>query len=621
MPKFAFRTLVLLFLIVGGFIPNTLGLFLTSGRGTTGDEALDNPGASPLSHGSPDGTPATSAAISSHSPPLPGGEVPSNEGSLNPRPVIQTATYTATQQALRTDSNPAPNMSLFLDQTHGWKGQQIDMSVNDLQRLHVLNGSFETGVNGTNVDGVPGNCGPDGWNETIDDAGGAAAVQRTTYLNESNGMVLVENEGILGVGLYWHKRNAYVLWNQTVTPDPFTQQFYLQFNYRLDRGPLLQKYAGKAYLVVVFDEDNNIQFGDAVYSLDIVSLGQRNTWFDTGRISLNVTLGGSSFNFGIGLFFKADCRPEFPETPEEHARYITVALDNVSLTAATEPYPSAVELQASLPTTGATDITDVAPGQGSQQVSHEYWESNPIPVIFSANTSVIFDCTVILHVILIRNSSFEMDVASEGVYYNTSLGQSVDLTLWTLVSYPSAYEDFGFNVTVPLDWENITVFDSFPFDVTEQCTIGPGFIHVGGSTAAQFGWWKVTLQAPNYARTFATQLFDSATPEWYNATTFWSPNTARVIGSIGSNGDIPNPLVGINATWWLPDYTMWAQRLLSADPAGNFTSPELILGSTNTTAGLWGVRVSWDNGSAVAFDAIEFSLCHLASLTAIFPLI
>lgn len=543
-----------------------------------------------------------------------------SEGVLNPQSIIQSATYSSDWENLRTDTSPNPSMNLFIDQSHNWVGHQVDISVNNLQRLYVVNGSFDNGINGTNINGV-GDAQPFGWTEMFENGGEAQQNHSTSYLEHAR-YVTVQNEGKNETNNWKHKKNTFVVWNQTVALEPYTESFYLRFDYRYDSGPLGVR-DNRFFLGVFFDNNDDLNWDDRVYALDLDALGERDQWIDSGLLGINESMS-ANFNFAIGLFIaNGDANLELSDFPgeEEHARFLRLSFDNVTLVGLTKPRPSEIELTASLPNEDTINITDTARGSGTGVVVHNYWEIDPLPVNFTSNSSVIFDCSATLYTGNFKNSTWETDSDSHGVKYTVAAGTSVNLTLWTVISYPGAYQNFEFNVTYPSDWENVTVYDSFPSNVTSQCTLGSNYVIVNGSTAAQFGWWQISFQAPNYMKDIATQVFNPSGGTWENETVFRCVNQTRVIGVIKANGETPDPLVGITTTWMLPCQSTWSQTQNTGAANGQFNSSNRWLGRTNTSAGVWTTMVSWNNGSEVAFAASTFELYHQTSLTAIYPVI
>lgn len=535
-------------------------------------------------------------------------EALSESGLLDPRPIEQSATCAWEGEDLRTDTNPAPAVDLPVDRAHDWVGSQVNVEVSDLRRLHTTNGTFDAGVNGTNVDGV-GTAHPTSWHEAIGKGGDPAQCQRTAY-SDLTGVVMVENEGTeLTDSRFSHASDAYVSWNQTIHLSRLTSQFHLRFNYLYSHGPI-GGYRSTIYVCVWFGYD-------WVWRQDLTYTSVRNQWFDTGLLGINWTVS-STFNFRIGLYVSSDVTLAASNPAcngQTNARFLTLFLDNVSLTAAAAPYPSEVFLQAHVPEVSSLNLTDVGPGQGSGLIAHEYWETPTVTVAFTANCSIIFDCLTILRVLRTKYSVWQLGSGVEGVAFAVVNGSSVNLTLWTDVAYPAVYSNFEFTLIFPADWENVTIFDSYPSDVTSQCTVLAESILVSGSTAEQLGWWHVTFQARNYAKSGAVQIFASGVGSWRNETVFRCVDEVRALGSIGTDSVVPDPMTSVTVTWQYPNGTLWAQEILEGDADGCFSGLTHWLGRGNTTAGAWAVQILWGNGTEIAFRAVGFGLYHAASLS------
>jgi hypothetical protein len=525
----------------------------------------------------------------------------SDTGILSPRTVTQSATYDWHGSNLRTDTNPTPSVSLPVDTTHDWVGSQVNIAVSSLHRLFTLNGTFDTGINGTNVDGE-GSAHPTGWNEAVSDNGWTSQVERTAYDNLT-GTVMVENQGVYQIsnGRYRHYSGTYARWNQTLHLSQLTSQFHLRFNYLYGNGPIGSS-GGHVYLCVWFDSN-------VVWRQDLSYISVRDQWLDTGLLGINSTVS-STFDFRIGLYIQP--------WVDLDTQFLTLFLDNVSLTAATAPYPSEVRLQAGAVDASSLNVTDTGPGLGSAVIVHEYWETPTVMVTFAANCSIIFDCYMILSVRKTECSSWQIGSGAEGVAFAVTNGSSANLTLWTDVAYPGVYSDFQFTVTFPADWCNVTVFDSYPRDVTNQCTILDGSVVVAGTTAEQLGWWHMTFQSRNYAKSGAVQAFTTGSDSWCNETAFRCVDQIRVVGSIGTDSIVPSPLNGVAVFWQYPNGTLWAQEELDGASNGSFCGMSYWLGKGNTSAGVWPVQVLWQNGTEVAFRTIAFGLYHAASLSAVY---
>jgi len=600
--------------IAGGFLPNAILAtpLLSQVKGISNRAAscqrvdlLSYEGYSTLSNGK---MPPTMSCGSSGSSEL-RFESLSASGIMDPRPITQSATYDCEGEGLRTDTNPAPSVDLPLDRDHDWVGRQVSIEVSDLRRLHTVNGTFDTGVNGTNVDGV-GTAHPTSWHEAFADGGQPLQYERTAYDNLT-GVAMVQNEGFYqSAGRYRHYSRTYVTWNQTIGLSQLTNQFYLRFNYLYSHGPI-GGYRSNVYLYVWFD-------GSWVWRQDLTYTSARDQWVDTGLLGINWTVG-VAFNFGIGLYVRNDVTLDAANVAcgnLANARYLTLFLDNVSLTAATPPYPSEVHLQTSAQEVPNTSLTDVGRGRGSGVIAHQYWETPAVTVAFTANCSVIFDCSMTLSVLKNKYSVWQLGSGGEGVAYAVANGSSVNLTLWTDVAYPGAYSDFEFTVTFPTDWKNVTVFDSYPRDVTNQCIVLDGFILVGGSTAQQLGWWHVTFQSWNYAKSGALQIHSPGSGLWFNQTAFRSVDEVRAIGCIGTDSLVPDPINGVEIVWQYPNGTSWSQEVSDGAADGSFSGVSHWLGRSNTTAGVWSVQIQWNNGTEIAFRTIAFGMYHAAIMSA-----
>lgn len=600
-------------LIGGGFLPNVMlaAPLLSQPKGTADARSSFNSAMNVLSGQSRSISTSQKATLSdsrgSSGPSQLRAESLATSGVLDPRVVTQRAIYSGEGEDFRTDTSPTPSMDLPVDRDYEWMGRQVDMEVSDLRRLYAVNGTFDTGVNGTNANGDR-NAHPTSWREAYID-GGFGQVQRTAY-NNITGVVMVENEGRFVTGVrYLHEGGTYVSWNQTIHLSSLTNQFFLRFNYLYCRGPI-GGYRSNLYLYVWFGSS-------WVWRQDLTYVSGRNQWFDTGLLGINWTVA-ETFNFRIGLYVRSGVTLDGNNAAcggVENARYVTVFLDNVSLTAAAKPYPSEVRLQVQASEVPELNVTDIGAGRGSASIAHEYWETNEVTLVFTANTSVIFNCITTFYLTRLKLSASQLEPGSEGVRFDASNGSNVALTLWTDIAYPGIYHDFEFTITFPGDWENATVLDSYPRDVTNQCFIGNDYVLVNGSTATQLGWWHLTFQAQNYAKSATSQLFVPGSSSWCNETLFRCVDEIRTIGSIGTDSIALASTAGIGVRWQYPNGSSWSLEVLDGGSDGCFSSVSHWLGRTNTSAGVWAVQILWENGTEVAFRTIAFALYHGASLT------
>lgn len=583
-------------LIAGGFLPNAILVARSQPVDLLSHESYATP---------TDWKTSPTAARASSGSSGPRFESLSTSGILDPRLITQRATYNWEEQDLRTDTNPTPSVDLPVDRDHDWVGSQVEIEVSNLRRLYTINGTFDTGINGTNVNGM-GTAHPTSWQEAVYNAS-QPQTQRTAY-DSVAGVTMVENQGVLqSGGRYRHYAGTYVTWNQTITLSQVTNQFHLRFNYLYSHGPIGSYYRGYVYLYVWFNNS-------WVWRQDLTYTSVRNQWLDTGLLGINATVP-VTFNFRIGLYvrYTQTFDPIYCDGPA-NARYLTLFLDNVSLTAATAPNPSEVCLQVHASETPSLNLTDAGPGRGLGLVLHEFWEIPMVTVGFTANSTIIFDCFMILSVLKTRYSVWQLGSGTEGVAFAVANGSSANLTLWTDVAYPGVYSDFQFTVTFPTDWKNATVFDSYPRDVTNQCTVLDGSILISGTTAQQLGWWHVIFQSKNYGKSGALQIHAPGSGLWLNQTAFRCVDEVRAIGSIGTDSIVPGQVNGVAVVWQYPNGTPWSEEILEGAADGSFSGVSHWLGKGNTTAGVWTVRILWDNGTEIAFRTIAFGMYHAAIL-------
>ncbi|MFW9932540.1 MAG: hypothetical protein ACFFDR_07775, partial [Candidatus Thorarchaeota archaeon] len=166
----------------------------------------------------------------------------------------------------------------------------------------------------------------------------------------------------------------------------------------------------------------------------------------------------------------------------------------------------------------------------------------------------------------------------------------------------------------PQDWENATIFDPFLSDVSSSCTKSSGRIEIPEELLDRLGWWKFSIDGPNYAQSLSTQKYNVTSDSWFDESIFRSGNKTRVSVSIGTLSSVPATLEDVNVTWFLPNSTIWTSELIDVPTGNSFYSSEWILDSINTTAGLWSVNAFWNNGTELAYASIDFEIHHRTTL-------
>ncbi|MBN2230509.1 MAG: hypothetical protein JW779_13055 [Candidatus Thorarchaeota archaeon] len=300
-----------------------------------------------------------------------------------------------------------------------------------------------------------------------------------------------------------------------------------------------------------------------------------------------------------------------------NTQYITVYLDDVSLTSATPPDCDAVDLKFSIDGVIAPILGSTGSGTGLLQNS-SYWTSDVLNIAILSNTSISLDYNVQILNHRFLNSSSTTDILSEGVAYAVDTDSSVNLEIFTYLGFLGVYDDLTLKISHPIDWQNFTIRDPFLTNVTALCILQFDTIEIPSTLLDRLGWWKITCQAPNYAANGVIQKYSSGTSSWIDETVFHSNDMARTSVEIGFNGEVPVISNQVNFTWALPNCTTWYESLSASTGTGSALSEEVSFGPTNTTAGPWGVIYHWSNGTEIAYSCITFDLYHQAALEVVF---
>ncbi|MFX1481589.1 MAG: hypothetical protein ACFFCP_00220 [Promethearchaeota archaeon] len=542
------------------------------------------------------------------------------DGVLDPVQVEQSGYAASENISARTDSFQNLVYDLPLDVTHDWVADKAEVSVWNLEKLYVVNGTYDQGFAGVNVN--PNDTidyYPLGWSaNSTDTATFPDDVQLAAYDDSGRKFVMVENQGgKVGQNAFGHAAGTQILWTQTVQNAPYTEDFLLNFDYFYLRGPLDKggdPISGNCSIKVYID-------GTPIWSMSLLTLSQRGVWTDSGVIPLTVTGAPSSFVFEIGLvvdeYLELDKRDDYDNNGIAdgigNAAYITVYLDDVSFIKAIPPTPEQVQLELS---TGGTSVgfTGSMGSYYSSITNSSYWTATPVPVTMTSNTSVSFDYKARLHSHRFTDSNWRTNIDDIGVAFTIDHGISSDVTFYSYIGYLGNYEDPEMMVVMPTDWENITISDPFLKDMTVNCTVGSGYLVVPTSIIGSLGWWQVEIQSPNYAKSIKSQILDVS---WTDASLFRVENTTRADITIGTATQILGSLTGVNVSWFKPNDEVWVSEILPPGGVlGQIYSNSHTFPSGSSPAGLWWVEVYWTNGTEVAYNRVSFEMRHTADLVA-----
>ncbi|MFX1471570.1 MAG: hypothetical protein ACFFBM_03615 [Promethearchaeota archaeon] len=498
----------------------------------------------------------------------------------------------------------------------GWRAEQLSINVMNLRRLYVLNGSLDSGLPGVNEDwpqGTDGTYYASGWlarREAVYFPGR----QRATY--DASGHIALENEGyyVSASTAYRHYDETRIFWYQNVNNSMLNEQFEFEFNYLYQSGPIGNHFEG------IFELRFEIRNGPLVlwnWSQDLVNISQRQTWYSTGIIPVNLTGAPSSFEARLVMeVTTAGPYVEIQETDSDldgdstNGMFVTVLADDISFIGATRPSCESVDLSVSTPQTGGVSITG-ALGTGSALLDYQSWNESAIPIAFSSNSSVSFDISAkVSEMKRYLLSLASPSLGSEGVSYSVEHDASPNITMFTFVgSYPEA-EDLGLFVYHPDSWENITIIDPFGDDDSDTINVGAGYFEVPAGAIDSVGWWIIQMQAPNYAREIRTQKFISPGSGWADDTVFRTGDRIRCQVVIGTASDNPPFVMNLESELLLPTNEFWANAFMNNATGYVLTGESFTFGSYNASIGEWMATAFWENDSAIAFGHVHFEVYH-----------
>ena len=540
----------------------------------------------------------------------------STSGFADPLSVERRAYYSTGPIVARTDTMENTRQNLTLDTANGWKGSAADVQVTDLTTLYAVNGTFDEGIVGTNIDPnstIPASFYPYGWGATSNSTD-AGQTQRAAY--DSARFVVVENEGTkIGPSgkHYTHYAGTSIVWTQTIENMPQVDNFTLSFDYLYLRGVLgTIGFTGNCSLAVFLN-------GQRMYGVNLPTLASRGVWYGTGEIPIYIPNAPTSFELMIGLVIdqtlalNADADYNGDGLPEgiSNTVYITAYIDNLRFVSASPPSFESVNLQ--FHAGGQTEPITGSSGSGTAQIINStYWIDAQVPISISANKTVTFTYVPRLLSHRFSNTSYTTDINKQGVSFVVQHGMSTLIQAFTYLGSLVGYEENTLLISHPPDWENITVLNPFLSDISLQCTFNADYFSIPESALSTLGWFEVAFQSPNYAQDIDVQIFDSG---WISGSIFRPGNQTRPLISIQNSENVPSTLDNVDISWYVTNGTLWFSESVSGGTGGTILGTSKVIDSSQ--AGAWQIEIFWSNGTEFAFDATLFAVYHTAELTPI----
>lgn len=538
-------------------------------------------------------------------------ESPPVTGTLDPALVEQTGYATSGSLSARTDTGENTAYDLPIDKAHSWMGSNASVSIWNLTRLYAVNGTFDDGIPGDNPTPA-GNVEfhPYGWdsNSTTSDS---ATIQNSSYVQMDSYYVAVQNEGKT-IGPSPEQRKAQhadqteIMWMQTIDNAPYSEDFVFSTSFLYRFGPIDVALGNVITLIARIE-------GTEIWSISLPSLASKDTWYNSGDIVVTIPGADSFLMLEMGLKINATIDLFHGDYGVLDATFLRIHLDDVRLIGSSPPAFDSVDLQFSAGGY-SSPVTGSSGNGGAWTLNSSFWMNPFLTVSVSSNTSVSFDLVTRLLSHRFTDSSWRPDPLDTGVAFTIEPEVSAELQFYMYIGYFGDYEDPTVQVTLPEDWENATVFDSFLSDVTSQCTITKGLIEVSGTLLDRTGWWQVDLNSPNYARSIVSEIHDDELGSWAPEAVYRIGNTTRAVIEIGTATQTPASVSDVNVTWYKPGMVYWASELLNG--SGELPSSSQLFAAGNSPAGEWLVDLFWTNGTEVAHGEALFELVHRTSLVA-----
>jgi hypothetical protein len=503
----------------------------------------------------------------------------------------------------------------------GWKADHIEVNVRNIEQLYALYGSFESGVPGTSTDWFgDASCYPTGWRARRISLN-QADFQRVSYDPTSPSYVVLENEGYDTGTAYRHYNGTTIYWYQLIDNSLLNEEFEFNMKYLYYQGPIGENYQD------TFVFGFRILNGSSPiwnWAMDATNITERDVWNEINSVTAEIPEGLSSFE--VQAYLSINTTSSYVEIPYDdpdldnvtnNGRYLTLWIDDISLTALQKPGPTHVDLQVHFSLFGDFTLSGEN-GTGSTIIDCNYSDTSFMPLSFSTNSTISFEYLVkISKMTRFYNSSFQKSLDTIGVSYEVELGKSPNLFLYTYIKSYSEVGDLGFIVRYPNDWYAPDIEDPFGNNVSDQMNVGLDFVEIPIGDANSVGWWMIRLRGQNYVSSISTQIQRDAS--WEAENIYRNNDRIRCSASFGYDSQVIDYVSYAEIDWYLPSGAKWWSESVSNISSDTIITNGTTLGPSNATIGEWTVTISWENGSEVAYDYASFELHHRLSVFAQTP--
>jgi hypothetical protein len=506
-----------------------------------------------------------------------------------------------------------------------WVASQVALNVRNLKMLYALNGTFDNGIAGANVDWTgDGQYHPYGWRARRT-APTWEGRQRASYSQTGDPCITIENEGyeVTSPDGFRHYDGTVIYWYQFIDNSKLCEDFIFNMDYLYLHGPLGVNYAGNFEFRVEILNGTSVLWD---WSLDPTNLTERSQWFSAGSVPVTILNAPSTMEMRVVLEVSTagsyvqilDGDPDL-DGDSVNGQYISFMIDDISLVGAEVPDFRNVSFRASNPQAGATDVVGLA-GLGHAILNYSYWNLVTIPVAVSCNDTVSFEFSCeVTQMHRFMNSSASTGPGSEGVAFSVTINEQSEMSLLTYIQSSPEATDLSLVVYHPSDWDPSFVLDPFDDDVTGSCVTYPGRIQIPAGLVDSAGWWHFLFTAPNYVEEIQTEVWSHTGGVWEAESLFRSNQRIRTVAVLGTGAEYVSDLDNVEIRTYDSSGTPWVTEVLDAVNSSSICGSATTLGPVNASVGLWTTTVAWSNGTEVAFGSRTFEMHHDTTIFAHTP--